>query len=168
MCWGCHISWYMLPSWWLSVWELSGVQVNWDCWSSYRVTFLLSFFQLFPNSITGVTSFCLLAGYKYLHLTLSAACWAFLRVVTIGPFLWAHHNISNGVRSWGLPLSWIPIWACQWNSFSPGSSLFCPCSSIKQVKLLVNLLVCSLTFDWGDFLFPLGVCVGLWLVHIEM
>jgi hypothetical protein len=22
----------MLPGWWLSVWEISGVRVNWDCW----------------------------------------------------------------------------------------------------------------------------------------
>jgi hypothetical protein len=37
MCWGPHISWCMLPGCWLSVWEISGVQVNWDCWSSYKV-----------------------------------------------------------------------------------------------------------------------------------
>jgi len=40
----------MLPVWWLRVWEILGVQVSWDCWSSYRVALLLSFFQLFPNS----------------------------------------------------------------------------------------------------------------------
>ena len=27
-CWGQHITWYMLPGWWPSVWEISGVQVN--------------------------------------------------------------------------------------------------------------------------------------------
>jgi hypothetical protein len=26
MCWGPHISWCMLPGWWLSVWKISGVQ----------------------------------------------------------------------------------------------------------------------------------------------
>jgi hypothetical protein len=57
-CQGPHINWCMLPGWWSSVWEISGVQVNWDCWSSYRVTLLLTFFQLFPNSTTGVCSFC--------------------------------------------------------------------------------------------------------------
>jgi hypothetical protein len=51
--WGPHISWCMLPGWCSSIWEISGFQVNWDCWSSYRVTFLLSFFQLFPSSTTG-------------------------------------------------------------------------------------------------------------------
>lgn len=30
-----------------------GVQINWDCWSSYRIILLLSFFQPFPNSTTG-------------------------------------------------------------------------------------------------------------------
>lgn len=35
----------MLPAWWSSVWEISGVQVIWDCWS----------FQLFPDSTTVVS-----------------------------------------------------------------------------------------------------------------
>jgi hypothetical protein len=47
-----------------------GAQINWDCWSSYRVTLLLSFFQPFPNSTTGVSCFCPLVGCKYVHLTL--------------------------------------------------------------------------------------------------
>jgi hypothetical protein len=46
MCWGPHISRCMLPGWCFSVWEISGVQVNWDLWSSYRVVLLLSFLQL--------------------------------------------------------------------------------------------------------------------------
>jgi hypothetical protein len=33
MCWGPRISWYMLPGWWSSDWEILGVQVIWDCWS---------------------------------------------------------------------------------------------------------------------------------------
>jgi hypothetical protein len=40
----------------------------------------------FPNS-TEVSHFCPLAGCKYLHLTLSAACWVFWRAVMIDPFL---------------------------------------------------------------------------------
>ena len=35
----------MLPGWWLGVWEISEVQVCWDCCSSYGVAILLSFFQ---------------------------------------------------------------------------------------------------------------------------
>ena len=69
MCWGPHITWYMLPDWWSSVWEILQVQVDWDCWSFYRVTFLLSFFQHFPNSTTGVSSFYPLVECRYLHLT---------------------------------------------------------------------------------------------------
>jgi hypothetical protein len=34
---GASISWCILPGWWSSVWEISGVQVNWDCWSSYSL-----------------------------------------------------------------------------------------------------------------------------------
>ena len=45
VCWGPYISWCMLAVWWSSVWEISGVQNNWDCWSSYMITLLLSFFQ---------------------------------------------------------------------------------------------------------------------------
>jgi hypothetical protein len=63
-------------------------------------------------------------GCKYLFLTLLADCWAFRRAVMIGPWFWAHHSISNSVMPWGLPLNWIPIWACYWTSFSSGSSSF--------------------------------------------
>ena len=126
MCWGPYISWCMLPGWWFNVWETwgGGFQVNWDCWPFYMVTLLLSFFQLFPNSTTGVSRFCSLVGCKYLHLSLSAACWVFREAVMVVPLLWAHHSLSNSVRSWGLPLSWIQIWACCQFSFSSGSSPF--------------------------------------------
>jgi hypothetical protein len=70
VCWGSHINWCMLPGWWSSVWETLMIQVNWYCWSSYNIAPLLCFFQPFPNSITGVSSFCPLLGCKYLHLTL--------------------------------------------------------------------------------------------------
>jgi hypothetical protein len=123
VCWEPHISWCMLPGWWSSVWEILGFQVNWDCWSSYRVT-LLSFFQPFPNSTTGVLCFCPLVGCNYLPLTLLAACWVFQSVIMIGPFVWALHSFSNSVRPWDLPLSWIPLWACRWTFFSLGSSPF--------------------------------------------
>jgi hypothetical protein len=47
MCWGPHIIWCMLTGWWSSVWEISGVQVNWDFCSSYKVA-LLCFFSFPP------------------------------------------------------------------------------------------------------------------------
>lgn len=31
MCQGPHISWFRLPGWWCSVWEIPVVQVSWDC-----------------------------------------------------------------------------------------------------------------------------------------
>jgi len=85
MCWGPHISWCALSGWWFSVWEILGVQVSWEYWSSYRVL-LLSFVQLFHNSTTGITIFCPLVGCKYLHLTLLAACWAFRRALMMSLF----------------------------------------------------------------------------------
>ena len=101
-----------------------GVHVSWDCWSSPRVALLLSFFQIFPYSNTRVSSFCPLVGCKYLHLILSAACWVFWRAIMMGPFLLAHHSLSSSVRPWGLPMSWIPGWACRWTSLSSDSSPF--------------------------------------------
>ena len=44
VCCGPHSSWCMLPAWWYSVWKISGVQINWDCSSFFRIA-LLSFFQ---------------------------------------------------------------------------------------------------------------------------
>jgi hypothetical protein len=49
MYWGPHISWYMLPGWWSSIWEIAGVQVNWNCWTFYRVTKLLGFSLIQPQ-----------------------------------------------------------------------------------------------------------------------
>jgi hypothetical protein len=138
VCWGPHISWCMLPGYWSSVWEISEIQDNWDCWSSYRVTLLLSFFQPFPNSTTGVSSFCPLVVSKYLHLTLSAAWWVLWSVVMIGPFLWALCSLN--VRSWDLPSSWIPLWDCHWPFFPQALLHFHPCSSFRQKQLWVRVL----------------------------
>jgi hypothetical protein len=69
VCWWPHISWCMLPVWWSSVWKISGAHINWDCWSSYRMAFLLNFF---PSSLIqqqGVSCFCPLVGRNYLPLT---------------------------------------------------------------------------------------------------
>lgn len=51
----------MLLGWWLHLWDLLGSpRVSWNCWSSYRVTLLFSFFQFFPNH----------RGYQFLSI-----CW---------------------------------------------------------------------------------------------
>jgi hypothetical protein len=53
LCYICsvsHISWWMLIGWWSAVSDTKRVQVNWDCWSSHRVNFLLIFFQPLFNS----------------------------------------------------------------------------------------------------------------------
>ena len=75
-----------------------GRGAGWDLMSSYRIALLLIFFQPFPNSATEVSSFCPLFGCKYLHLTLSGACWVFQRAVTLGSFWWVLHSLSNSVR----------------------------------------------------------------------
>jgi hypothetical protein len=57
VCWGPHISWCMLPCWCSSIWEISGVQVNWDCWTPTGLS-LSSDSSAFSNSTTGVSCFC--------------------------------------------------------------------------------------------------------------
>jgi hypothetical protein len=110
-------------------------------------TLLLSFFQLFLNSTTGVSSFCPLVGCKYLHLhSLSSAGWVFQRAVMICPFLGALLSLSNSFRPWGLPLNWILIWACHWTTFSSGS--FGSCSSFIQEQFWVRI------FDYGMATLP--------------
>jgi hypothetical protein len=104
---GPHISWCMLPGWWSNVEEISGEQVKWDCCSSDRVAFLLSFSHLFPNSTKGVSNFCTLVGCKYVPLTLSHACWVFLRAVMTGPSLWVLHILSNS-QALGPPFELVP------------------------------------------------------------
>jgi hypothetical protein len=122
VCWGPHINWCMLSVWCSSVGEISGVQINWDCWACYRIAFLLSFFQ--PFLIQQQES---AASFHWLGANipaLSTACWVFLRAVMLGPFLWVLHTLSNSVRPWDLPLSCIPFWPCHWTFFSTGSSAF--------------------------------------------
>lgn len=91
-----------------------GVQVNWNCWSSYGVTLLFSFFQPFPSSTTGPSCFCPFVGNKYLHLTLLDAFWASRRAAMLGPYLQAHNSISNNVRPGASPWarSLNPWWSC--------------------------------------------------------
>jgi hypothetical protein len=106
VCWEPHISWCMLPVWWSSIWEISGVHTNWYCWSSFW-TPSPQLLSAFPNSTTRISCFCPLVECKYLHLTLSAAYWVFLGAVMLGPFLWVFHCLSS--MPWDLPLSWIPL-----------------------------------------------------------
>jgi hypothetical protein len=93
MCCGSHISWCMMHGWWSSV--TAGPP------SGLPSSASSSFSLVQPSPVVGC---------KYLHLTLSAACCIFQRIVMLGPFLWVLHSLSNSVRLWDLPLSWIPLW----------------------------------------------------------
>ena len=53
VCWGPHINWCMLSVWWSSVWEISGVQINWD----YKHKFLESSLTTYSFRKTSVGSF---------------------------------------------------------------------------------------------------------------
>jgi hypothetical protein len=74
MCRGPQTSSCMWPGW-LSVWEISGVWVSWDCWSFYGVTLLLNFFQPFPNSTIGVPNFSPMVGCEYQDLMVFCCDW---------------------------------------------------------------------------------------------
>jgi hypothetical protein len=140
--------------------------VIWDRWSSYRVSFLLSFFQLFPNSTTGFTSYCLLVGCKYLHLTLSAAFWAFWKAVmickhTIAPlivsgleiFLWAESQFGPETRP-PFPQAFLHI---------------CLCSSFRQELLWVRVSVCGMAIHpstWCPCLSTGGASVHCRAFHL--
>ena len=89
-----------------------------DCFTSHTSS---------PSSVSTRVSPTPLVGCKYLHLTLSAAYWVFHSEVMLGPFLLALFvSLSNSVRTWGLPLSWIPIWACCWPSHPSLDALTIP------------------------------------------
>jgi hypothetical protein len=120
VCWGPQISWCMLPVCWSNVWEISRVQIN--CWSSYMIALHLSFFQHFLIQQQGWAN-------SVHWLGANMCIWHFdLHIGSfrehIGPFLWAFYRLSNSVRPWDFPLSWIPLRACHWAFFSSGCSPF--------------------------------------------
>jgi hypothetical protein len=89
ICWGPSTSSCMLPGWWLSVWEIPVVRISWDCWASYGVALLLSFFRPFPNSTTVGLNFSPLIWCNYLHLSQSAASSTSQRTTILGFCLYA-------------------------------------------------------------------------------
>lgn len=61
MSWGPPICRCMLPRWWLSVWEFSGIQVIWHCWSSYGIWLiypLINFIPLCSKTKNKVRVYC--------------------------------------------------------------------------------------------------------------
>jgi hypothetical protein len=108
---GTYISCCMLPVWWSSVWEISGVQVNWCCWSSYMIAFSSASFSFsLIHQQRSAASFHWLGANICIWL-FQGSFGVFRRAVMLGPFLWVLHTLRNSVRPWDLPLSWIPLWA---------------------------------------------------------
>jgi hypothetical protein len=116
-----------------------GVHVNWDWWSFCRLALLLSFFHSFPNTTRVVHSFCSLVGWKYLHLTFSAACWAFQRSVIIGPFfecsIVSEIELALGASIW----SGSHFGPFMRPSFPRACLHYHPCSSFRQEQLWVRV-----------------------------
>jgi hypothetical protein len=97
----------------------------------------------FHNSKIGVSCFYPLVGCKYLHLTLSAACWVFRRVVMI-PF--RECSITSLIVS-GLGTSpwagshFVPVAG---SSFPQAPLCFHPCNFFRQEQLWVR----DVTVGW--------------------
>jgi hypothetical protein len=158
ICWGPHISWYMLSVWWSSFWEIAGVQITWDCLSSNRIALLLSFFQ--PSLIQQEGS---AASVNWLGANI--CIWLFNCLLglsggafMIGPFLWAFHSLS--VRPWFLPWAGSHFGPVAGPSFSQAPFHFHLCNSFRQEQLWVryvtvrqqhhpSLDVLSFCWRWG-------------------
>ena len=84
MCWGPQTIPCLLHDWWLSLWELLGIQVIWDCFPSYVVAIPFSFFNPSPNSTLPIPDLMSNGWEKYLHLPQPAACRAFQRMAMLG------------------------------------------------------------------------------------
>jgi hypothetical protein len=92
----------------------------------------------------------------------------------IGPFLWVLHSLSNTIRPWGVPLSWIPLWACLWTDFSSGSSSFPSLQFFQTGTIMGQSCSCGMTapsFTWCSvFLMEVGSISSfslLWAFHLR-
>jgi hypothetical protein len=89
MCQEPQTSLCTLFGWWLSLWELPEVQVNWQYWSFYRVAILFSSFNPSPNYLIGVLDLLPVLGCEYLYLSQLTAGWTSQRTVMLGSCLQA-------------------------------------------------------------------------------
>jgi hypothetical protein len=126
MCWGPHISWCMLSGWCSSVCEISRLieTAGPPTGSPSSASSNLSLIKPQGSSDSFHWLGANICIWLFQLLVVSFEGESFENDRMIGPFLWALHSLSYSVRSWGLPLSWIPLWACHWIFFSSGFSLF--------------------------------------------
>ena len=119
MCWEPWTNLCMLFGWWLSLWELPGVQVSWHFWSSGGVAIPFSSVSPSPNSSTGVPDLSLNGCTSQ-----SAARRASQRIAMRGSCLQVQYTVSHSVRVWCLPVAWIPSWASYWSATPSVSAPF--------------------------------------------
>ena len=84
---GAWTSSFMFSGWWLSLWELPGVQVGWQYWSSYGVAIPFSCFVLSCDSSIRVPYLSPMVGYDHLHLSQLDASRALQRTAMLGSCL---------------------------------------------------------------------------------
>ena len=157
MCWGPQTIPCLLHDWWLSLWELLGIQVIWDCFPSYVVAIPFSFFNPSPNSFLPIPDLMSNGWEKYLHLPQPAACRAFQRVAMLGS---CQHIIAS---------VWVSgIGSSTWDGSQFGPTIgppflqllsyFCPYSSFRQDQFGVRNFDCEV----GNTILPLEVLTIYW------
>jgi hypothetical protein len=138
VCWRPLISCCMLPSWWSRVWEIPGVQVNWNCWFSYRSPFSFS-----NSSFSLIQPKGSAASANWLSVSLWIWLFHWLSLSFRGQSwydLFCEHYIASvivsclGVTFWGVSHFWPFIGP----DFSQALPHLCPCNSSRQEQLQVR------------------------------
>jgi hypothetical protein len=138
---GPHISSCMLSVWWSRVWEISEVHINWDCWSSYRVVLLLSFFQ---PSLYVLNNKCTLVTHTYTstenprHRPQNTKCstsWSVqVRTLQIDKVRGQWKEEGNVICYWVREKDWIPEGKQkEWKQATSGSRLGGPPESTRDL-----------------------------------
>jgi hypothetical protein len=110
--------------WRLSLWELPGLQISWQCWSPCGVAITFRSFNPSSSSSIGIPDLSSMLVCKHLHLSQSAAGRASQRRDILSSCLQTKHSISNSVRVWCPPMGWIPSWDSHRVAIPSGSAPF--------------------------------------------
>lgn len=103
ICAGPWMSPCMLFGWYLSLWELPGIQICWHCWSSCGVAITFITLKPSPNSFP-MSIQCLAVDICF---SLGRASQ---KATILGCNLQVQHSICGDIREWYLPMGW--IWSC--------------------------------------------------------
>ena len=126
--------------WWFSLWEISGILVNWwlvFLWGCHP----LSSFNISPNTSIGVLNLWPMLGCEYLHLSHSAANRASQRTLLLVPV--CKHNIALVIVSMCVSHPWegSHVWTVSGQPFPQSLPCFYPWISLRQEQFWVKSFV---------------------------